>query len=153
MVDAWVEHKEKQVFFVVKMTAEETKPDLTTASGTDRRVMYTAPAGRRITSIDGEKNWPGLVSFYDTNHEVDNFNTPQVRSACLATTGATTRAATPRLSWPASTSQWWFEPPLARRKPAKSPRHSDRVVRRNRSQRGDAIQSDENRTADRNFRD
>lgn len=75
VVDAWVEHNEKQVFFVVKMIAEETKPDLTTATGTDRRVMYTAPTGRRITSIDGEKNWPALVSFYDTNHEVDTFNT------------------------------------------------------------------------------
>lgn len=76
VVDAWLEHNDQQVFFVVKMIAEETKPDSTTASGTDRRALYTAPTGSRITSIDGETNWPGLVSYYDSNHEVDTFKTP-----------------------------------------------------------------------------
>lgn len=76
VVDASIEHDDKQVYFVIKMIAEETKPDNTTASGTTRTLMYTAPNGRRITSLGGETSWPGIVSYYDTNHSVDKFNTP-----------------------------------------------------------------------------
>lgn len=76
VVDAWVEHDDTQIYFVTKMIAEETKPDNTTAEGTTRSLMYSAPAGRRITSIGGETNWRGLVSYYDSNHNVDKFDTP-----------------------------------------------------------------------------
>jgi hypothetical protein len=76
VVDAWVEHDGQAVYFVVKMIAEETKPDSTTAAGTTRSLMYAAPIGRRITGIGGTTSWPGLVSYYDSNHEVDKFNTP-----------------------------------------------------------------------------
>jgi hypothetical protein len=78
VVDASIEHDAQTVHFVVKMIAEETKPDSTTAIGIVRSLMYAAPAGRRITEVvvDGDANWPGLVSYYDTNHEVDKFETP-----------------------------------------------------------------------------
>ncbi len=75
VVDAWVEQEGQNLYFVVKMIAEETKPDSTTASGTTRSLMYSAPVGRRITAIEGTRNWPGLVSYYDSNHEVDKFTT------------------------------------------------------------------------------
>ena len=76
VVDASIEHDDKTVYFVIKMIAEETKPDNTTAMGTTRTLMYTAPNGRRITSLGGETSWPGLVSYYDSNHGVDKFDTP-----------------------------------------------------------------------------
>ncbi|WP_428305618.1 hypothetical protein [Lacipirellula sp.] len=76
VVDASVEHDGKAVYFVIKMIAEETKPDNTTAVGETRSLMYTAPAGRRITSLGGQTSWPNLVSYYDTNHNVDKFDTP-----------------------------------------------------------------------------
>lgn len=76
VVDAWVEHDDTQIYFVTKMIAEETKPDNTTAEGTTRSLMYSAPVGRRITSLGGETKWPGIVSYYDSNHNVDKFDTP-----------------------------------------------------------------------------
>lgn len=76
VVDAWVEHNDTQIYFVTKMIAEETKPDNTTAEGTTRSLMYSAPVGQRITSIGGETSWPGIVSYYDSNHNVDKFETP-----------------------------------------------------------------------------
>ncbi len=76
VVDAWVEHDGQNVYFVVKMLAEETKSDWTTASGTTRSLMYSAPVGRRITQIMGTTSWPNLVSYYDNDHDVDLFNTP-----------------------------------------------------------------------------
>jgi hypothetical protein len=76
VVDASIEHDGQAVYFVVKMIAEETKSDWTTASGTTRSLMYAAPVGRRITGLVGQTSWPGLVSYYDSNHNVDVFNTP-----------------------------------------------------------------------------
>jgi hypothetical protein len=76
VVDASIQYDAQAVYFVVTMIAEETKPDSTTASGFVRSQIYAAPAGRRITEIVGETNWPGLVSYYDTNHGVDMFTTP-----------------------------------------------------------------------------
>lgn len=75
VVDAWVEHDGTNVYFAVKMHAEETKSDWTTATGMTKSLMYSAPIGRRITGISGTTNWSGLVSYYDSNHEVDKFNT------------------------------------------------------------------------------
>jgi hypothetical protein len=75
VVDAWVEQEGQQLYMVVKMHAEETKSDWTTASGQTRSLFYSAPVGRRITAVEGTRNWPGLVSYYDSNHEVDKFNT------------------------------------------------------------------------------
>ena len=76
VVDASIQYDAQAVYFVVTMIAEETKPDSTTASGMIRSLMYAAPAGRRITELVGPTNWPGLVSYYDTNHDVDMFTTP-----------------------------------------------------------------------------
>jgi hypothetical protein len=76
VVDASIEHDGQAVYFVVRMIAEETKADWTTASGMTRSLMYAAPVGQRITGIAGETNWPGLVSYYDSNHDVDMFTTP-----------------------------------------------------------------------------
>jgi hypothetical protein len=76
VVDASIEHDGQAVYFVVRMLAEETKADWTTASGMTRSLMYAAPVGQRITGIAGETNWPGLVSYYDSNHDVDMFTTP-----------------------------------------------------------------------------
>lgn len=75
VVDAWVEHDGQGVYLVVKMIAEETKPDSTTASGFAKSLMYSAPVGRKITGIGGTTNWPALVSYYDSDHEVDMFTT------------------------------------------------------------------------------
>jgi hypothetical protein len=75
VVDATVEHDGKAVYFVLKMIAEETKPDNTTASGETRTLIYSAPVGQRITSLGGQTSWPNLVSYYDTNHNVDKFDT------------------------------------------------------------------------------
>ena len=76
VVDARVEYNAQQVFFVLKMIAEETKPDNTTASGETRTLIYSAPVGQRITSLGGQTSWESLVSYYDTNHNVDKFDTP-----------------------------------------------------------------------------
>ena len=76
VVDASIQYDAQAVYFVVTMIAEETKPDSTTASGFLRSQIYAAPVGRRITGISGQTNWPGLVSYYDTNHDVDMFTTP-----------------------------------------------------------------------------
>ena len=75
VVDAWVEQEGQQLYMVVKMHAEETKADWTTATGQTRSLFYSAPVGRRITAVEGTKSWNGLVSYYDSNHEVDKFTT------------------------------------------------------------------------------
>lgn len=75
VVDASIEHDSQTVHFVVKMIAEETKHDSTTAAGFAKTQIYAAPAGRRIVSVGGETSWPGLVSYYDSNHSIDKFET------------------------------------------------------------------------------
>lgn len=76
VVDASIEHDGQAVYMVVRMIAEETKSDWTTANGMAKSLIYAAPVGRRITGLVGQTSWPSLVSYYDSDHDVDMFTTP-----------------------------------------------------------------------------
>jgi hypothetical protein len=77
-IEVYVMHTRRQITFEVSMHARETKKDWTTASGRHSQVMYKAPAGKYIKAVHGKQKWYKLVSYVDTDHEVDRFNNPEL---------------------------------------------------------------------------
>lgn len=65
-----------QAYLYVWFGAVETKPDWTLCKGwSPAHYFYTAPTGWHIKRIDGEKNFPNLVSYIDYDKYEDTFNT------------------------------------------------------------------------------
>lgn len=75
-ISVYIRHDNRQITLYVYMRARETQADWTTQVGRLRRVIYTAPAGKRIKAVLGKQQWPNLVSYVDDDHEVDVFSDP-----------------------------------------------------------------------------
>jgi hypothetical protein len=77
-ISVFLTRSARQLTFNISMHARETKSDWTTASGRYSKVIFTAPAGKVITGVQGKQNWGNVVHYTDTDHEVDTFNHPEL---------------------------------------------------------------------------
>jgi len=67
-----------EVWVIIYLHMKETQRDFTEAEGTFRQLLYTAPAGKKVTAILSDSS--SEAQYTDTNHELDS---PAVRGGTL----------------------------------------------------------------------
>lgn len=82
-VDTKLETTASTVAVRVRMKAEETTDDWTTAEGwSEPAIIYKAPAGYVISSVGDTMQWSNIVHYTDNNHDADVFNTELGQFIC-----------------------------------------------------------------------